>query len=104
MDKINLFYKDSLITNILQKKRHKHQYACLFLFNFHAGKPFPDNGFMYSGEHPVTLGRVHNVTLVSMGDFAGLFDYFYEMNLIGFHFVLIRIALDGTDINCCLFT
>lgn len=58
---------------------------------------------MHSGEHPVILGRVHNVILVPMGDFAGLFDYFYEMNLIGFHFVLIRIALDGTDINCCLF-
>ena len=29
----------------------------------------------------------HNVILIPMGDFAaGLFDYFYEVNLIGFHF------------------
>lgn len=38
---------------------------------------------MHFRERPVTLGRVHNVTLVPMGDFAGLFDYFYEVNLIG---------------------
>lgn len=39
---------------------------------------------MHFREYPVILGRVHNVTLVPMGDFAaGLFDYFYEVNLIG---------------------
>lgn len=64
---------------------------------------------MHFREHPVILGGVHNVTLVPMGDFVGLFDYFYEMNLIGLHFSPVpncserKPFIRNLYLNCSIF-